>query len=74
MKKFLLFLCLAFVVVSAASAGNAPKYIFLFIGDGMSTPQRMMADEFSRKSGHGQLAMNTLPFHATTPPVRRVRW
>ena len=43
-----------------------PKYVFLFIGDGMSTPQRMIADEFSRKLGNGQLAINTLPFHATT--------
>ena len=66
MKKFLFLLLFVFVVAFAVSAGNSPKYIFLFIGDGMSTPQRMMADEFSRKSGHGQLAMNTLPFHATT--------
>ena len=43
-----------------------PKYIFLFIGDGMSTPQRMLADEFARKAGHGNLAMNTLPYSATT--------
>jgi len=66
MKKILFLLCFVFVAVSAVAAGSSPKYIFLFIGDGMSTPQRMMADEFSRKSGHGQLAMNTLPFHATT--------
>ena len=66
MKKVLFLLCFVFVAVSAVAAGSSPKYIFLFIGDGMSTPQRMMADEFSRKSGHGQLAMNTLPFHATT--------
>lgn len=49
-------------VVSAAS----PKYVFLFIGDGMSTPQRMIADEFSRATGKGPLAMNALPFQATT--------
>lgn len=46
--------------------GKTPKYVFLFIGDGMATPQRMVADEFSRKIGRGQLAINTLPFHATT--------
>ena len=56
----------AVVVVFSVSAGNSPKYIFLFIGDGMSIPQRMMADEFARMRGDGQLAMNTLPFHATT--------
>ena len=66
MKKFLFVVVSVFFVLAAAAAGAPPKYIFLFIGDGMSTPQRMMADEFSRKSGHGQLAMNTLPFHATT--------
>ena len=43
-----------------------PKYVFLFIGDGMSTPQRMIAEEFSRKVGNGSLAMNTLPYQATT--------
>ena len=42
------------------------KYIFLFIGDGMSTPQRMMAEDFSIKSGGGRLAMNTLPYQANT--------
>ena len=66
MKKFLFVVVSVFFVLASAAAGAPPKYIFLFIGDGMSTPQRMMADEFSRKSGHGQLAMNTLPFHATT--------
>lgn len=44
----------------------SPKYIFLFIGDGMSTPQRMIAEEFSRHAEHGQLTLNTLPYHATT--------
>jgi len=48
-----------------ASAAN-PKYVFLFIGDGMSVPQRMIADEFSRKIGKGPLAMNSMPFTATT--------
>ena len=63
MKKtlFLLVLCLASALFAAK-----PKYIFLFIGDGMSTPQRMLADEFARKAGHGHLTMNTLAFSATT--------
>lgn len=47
-------------------AKDAPKYVFLFIGDGMSTPQRMIADEFARKVGHGSLTMNTLKYNATT--------
>lgn len=47
-------------------AGAKPKYVFLFIGDGMSTPQRMVAEEFSVKTGNGRLAMNLLPYQANT--------
>ena len=50
----------------SAACGASPKYVFLFIGDGMSVPQRMTAEEFSRKSGAGSLAMNALPFSAMT--------
>ena len=64
MKKFLLSLLTVFAVL--VSYAGPPKYIFLFIGDGMSTPQRMLADEFSRARGEGQLVMNTFPVHATT--------
>ena len=64
MKKTLLFLLLFAAVVSLT--GKEPKYIFLFIGDGMATPQRMIADEFSRKIGKGKLALNDMPYHATT--------
>ena len=49
----------------AASAAN-PRNIILFIGDGMSTPQRMTADEFARKTGRPELVMNRLPYQATT--------
>ena len=62
-KKIILFLLFLSVFVLY---GKNPKYVFLFIGDGMATPQRMVADEFSRKIGRGQLVINTLPFHATT--------
>lgn len=64
MKKNVFLLLL--LAVSLTLAGKEPKYIFLFIGDGMATPQRMIADEFSRKTGKGQLVINLLPFHATT--------
>lgn len=54
-------------LVSAASAqAEAPRNVILFVGDGMSVPQRMVAEEFSRKAGMGPLAMNALPFQATT--------
>ena len=64
MKKFLL--TLLFLAVLLPLYAQKPKYVFLMIGDGMAVPQRMIADEFSRKLNRGQLAMNTLPFHATT--------
>ena len=63
MKKIL-------AMMAAATAmsvwAEGPKYVFLFIGDGMSVPQRMTAEEFSRKAGTGPLAMNAMPFTATT--------
>lgn len=62
------------VFASAAAAAllclplraKAPKYVFMFIGDGMSTPQRMVSDEFSRSIGRGPLAMNMLPYQCMT--------
>ena len=59
---------LAACALSAASllAGAKPKYVFLFIGDGMSTPQRMVAEEFAARIGYGELAMNRLPYQANT--------
>ena len=50
----------------SAACGAAPKYVFLFIGDGMSTPQRMVAESFAEKIGYGRLAMNSLPYQANT--------
>lgn len=43
-----------------------PKNVILFIGDGMSTPQRMTADEFARKTGLPPLVGNRLSHQATT--------
>lgn len=59
------------ILLFCASAvfAEAPKYIILFIGDGLSTPQRMIAEEFALKIGHGQLTINHLPNHATTRTV-----
>ena len=65
MSKKLLFV--ASVLWGAlAFAGVKPKYVFLFIGDGMSTPQRMVAEEFSVKIGEGELAMNRMPYQVNT--------
>ena len=55
-----------FALFAFSLFADAPKYVILFIGDGMSVPQRMIADEFSRKTGSGPLAMNSFPYVATT--------
>lgn len=56
--KGLVAYCAALAAVSLQAA--SPKYVFVFIGDGMSTPQRLMAEDFSRRTGRGELAMNHL--------------
>ena len=61
-KLFLLSAALAAFSLQAA----APKYVFLFIGDGMSTPQRMVAEEFARLTGRDEFVMNTLPYQTNT--------
>ena len=63
MKKLLIAAVSALVSTAFASA---PRNVILFIGDGMSTPQRMTADEFARKAGFPELVMNRLPYQATT--------
>ncbi len=42
------------------------KYVFLFIGDGLSIPQRMMTEEFLKKTENRGLLMNKLPYQAIT--------
>ena len=57
------------VTLAASAAAGAPRYVFLFIGDGMSTPQRMVTGEFARKCGRGDLAMNRLPYQSNTRTI-----
>ena len=63
-KIALLMACL--LCIAVLFAGEKPKYVFLFIGDGMSTPQRMVAEDFAAKTGHGEMAMNRLPYQVNT--------
>jgi len=37
------------LLVGTAALADTPRNVVLFIGDGMSTPQRIVAEEFSRK-------------------------
>ncbi|MBR4598248.1 MAG: alkaline phosphatase [Opitutales bacterium] len=55
----------AFLSAFAAEIKNA-KYVFLFIGDGMSLPQRMAAENYVKSIGEPDLAMNALAEQAIT--------
>ncbi len=55
----------AAVAASLAASAAAPKYVFMFLGDGMSTPQRMIAEEFSLATGRGPLTLNHLKMQST---------
>ena len=59
------FSCLTLPAQSAV-APKPVKYVFLFIGDGMSIPQRMMADEYSVRAKQGKLFINQMPWQAVT--------
>ena len=67
MKKIVL--CFLVLLAVCTLWGKPPRYVFLFIGDGMSMPQRMLAEEFSRKTGKGALCMNSFPYCAMTRTV-----
>ncbi len=56
----------AAAMIALAALAREHRDVILFIGDGMSVPQRMVAEEFSRKAGLGPLAMNTMPVQAAT--------
>ena len=57
---------LVMVMVMGLVMGAWGRDVVLFIGDGMSVPQRMVAEEFARKAGMGELAMNRMAHEATT--------
>ena len=69
-KKLFAFCAVFAMAISSYAAAvkeAAPvKYVFLFIGDGMSIPQRMMTEEFLRLGGKGGLLINELPNNAIT--------
>ena len=63
MKNLILFVVFS---LSGALFADAPKYVFLFIGDGMSAAQRNVAESFSKAIGRGELAMNHLKYTGST--------
>jgi alkaline phosphatase len=50
------------LILFSASLFASPKYVFLFIGDGMNVAHRMLANEYQIARGEEPLAMNTLPY------------
>jgi alkaline phosphatase len=67
MKRFTLTFVLMLFAVAASAADIQPvKYVFLFIGDGMSIPQRTMAEEFLKKTENRGLRINALTHQALT--------
>ncbi len=59
-------LVLLLVLAWSLGAAEKVKYVFLFIGDGMSLPQRMMAEDFLFQTGRGELLINHFPYQAPT--------
>lgn len=55
-----------FAALAALAEAAQPKNVILFIGDGMGVAQRMVAETYSKKTGGGSLAINTMPNHSTT--------
>lgn len=64
--KFLLLLSLGFAFALHAESAK-PKYVFLFIGDGMGQAHRILTEEFARKTNlKPELAMNHFKYQAMT--------
>jgi alkaline phosphatase len=69
--RMLLFECtiilILFAVLVPAEAAQPAKYVFLFIGDGMGTSQRMATNAFLKSTGEERtLLMNTFPVYGVT--------
>lgn len=63
---FALTVLLSCSTLLAADAVKPVKYVFLFIGDGMSIPQRMMAEEYVHRLGEPGLTINSFPHQVMT--------
>ncbi len=67
LKKLFAVLFTAVVCCVFAQEIQKPKYVFLFIGDGMSIPQRMVAEQYSKLIRNGKgLAINSLDCQGVT--------
>ena len=66
--RTLSFVCIFAVTSLTVSAAEIQpvKYVFLFIGDGMSFAQQQMTEEFVRQTGKPALKMSSMPYWAVT--------
>ena len=66
--------CIVCIISAVAQASEPPKYVFLFIGDGMGTVQRMAAEEFLKSQGKEGLLMNTFPNYGMSTTYQNDRF
>ncbi len=66
LRCILLFATTLMLVAVSAIEAKPVKYVFLFIGDGMSIPQRMMTEEFLKRTENRGLLINRLSNQAIT--------
>lgn len=66
MKTIKFAVCFLFVAFSLVLCAASPKYVFMFIGDGMAANHRIMTDQFSQRIGRGALAMDQLTVKGLT--------
>jgi len=66
-RSFLTLWLLLILALSASAAEIQPiKYVFLFIGDGMSIPQIQMTEEFLQKTENRGLKLHSMPYRSIT--------
>ena len=79
MRKIGMLLTMLLAAVTLAAGELKPvKYVFLFIGDGMSIPQRMLIDDYQKmRRGVGTLPSGTkqkpFAFRVIAPSTFRLR-
>lgn len=66
LRRMSAIIVIALVFSSMVLEAKAPKYVFLFIGDGLSFPQRMAAQEYFRITANRKLLINKLPVQSAT--------
>jgi alkaline phosphatase len=65
MRKFtattVLSVIFSLALLASCALGQSPKYIIMFLGDGMGPNHRILAEQVSKVTDRGELEMNHLP-------------